>query len=356
MTIPAKMKAAVVTKPGEMKILQVDVPILGPDDVLVKVKATGICGTDISIYTGKYSADKLPLIPGHEFSGVIAAVGVNVKRFAEGDAVTADINMSCDSCYYCSRSRKLMCPEFHQLGIHVNGTYAEYVKVPVTQLHKIPQGMSFERAAFIEPLSCSIHAFKATDISIGSSVVVIGAGGLGIMHTQVAKLRGAAPIILVSRNSVRNEIAVKMGAVDYVIDPTKVDPIQEVKRITDGRGADYVVESVGMPETYEQAFKMVRPGGSIAAFGITAGDATIPVNTFDLVLSELTITGSCAGVGTDWQDAIALLQYGRINPDPLFSMKVPLEEVEDSLNLLMTNKDIMKVFVCPELKERVVLS
>ncbi len=356
MTVPAKMKAAVVTKPGEMKIMQVDVPAVGPNDVLVKVKATGICGTDISIYTGKYSADKLPLIPGHEFSGVIAAAGENVKGFAVGDAVTADINMSCDGCFYCSRGRKLMCPQFHQLGIHVHGSYAEYVKAPAAQLHRIPKGMSFEHAAFIEPLSCSIHAFKATDITIGSSVVIIGAGGLGIMHTQVAKLRGAAPIILVSRNQKRNEIAVKMGAVDFLIDPTKVDAVAEVRKLTGGRGADYVIESVGTPETYGQAFRMVRPGGSIAAFGITEGDATIPVNTFDLVLSELTVTGSCAGVGTDWQDAIALLQYGRINPDPLFSLKVPLEELEDALKLLMTDKNIMKIFVCPELTERVVMA
>lgn len=356
MTIPATMKAAVVTKPGEIKIMQVDVPSIGPDEVLIKVKSTGICGTDISIYTGKYSADKLPLIPGHEFSGVVAALGEKVKGFAVGEAVTADINMACDSCFYCSHGRKLMCREFHQLGIHVNGTFTEYVKVPVAQLHKIPSGISFERAAFIEPLACSIHAFKATDISIGSSVAIIGAGGLGIMHTQVAKLKGAAPIILVSRNDIRNDIAVKMGAVDFVIDPSKTNPIEEVKRLTDGRGADYVFESVGTPETYEQAFKMVRPGGSIAAFGITSGDATIPVNTFDLVLRELTVTGSCAGVGTDWQDAIALMKYGRINPDPLFSMKVPLEELENSLKLLMTDKSVMKVFVCPELNEKVSLA
>ena len=355
MSVPAKMKAAVVTKPGEIKIMEVDVPAIGPSDVLVKVKSTGICGTDISIYTGKYSADKLPLIAGHEFSGIVAAVGENVTGFAEGDLVTADINMSCGNCFYCSRGSKLMCPEFHQLGIHVNGSYAEYVKAPAAQVHKIPAGMPFERAAFIEPLACSIHAFKATDVTIGSSVVVIGAGGLGIMHTQVAKLRGAAPIILVSRNPRRNDLAVSMGAVDYVIDPTKVDAVAEVKRLTGGRGADYVIESVGIPETYEQAFKMVRPGGSIAAFGITEGDATIPVNTFDLVLSELTVTGSCAGVGTDWQDAIALLQYGRINPDPLFSLKVPLEELEETLKRMMTDKSLMKVFVCPELTERIVL-
>lgn len=356
MTIPAKMKAAVVTKPYEMKIMEVDVPFVGPNDVLVKVKATGICGTDISIYTGKYSSDKLPLIPGHEFSGLVVAVGENVKDFAVNDAVTADINMSCGTCFYCRKGQKLMCPEFNQLGIHINGSYAEYVAAPAEQVHKIPDGMPFEHAAFIEPLSCAIHAFKATDVTIGSSVAIIGAGGLGIMHTQVAKLRGAAPIILISRNAKRNDIAVKMGAVDFVIDPTKVDAVAEVKRLTGGRGADFVVESVGTAATYEQAFQMVRPGGAIAAFGITEGDTTVAVSTFDLVLKELTVTGSCAGVGNDWTDSIALLQYGRIVPDPVFSLKIPLEELEATLKQLMTDKELFKVFVCPELTERVVLS
>lgn len=355
MTVPTKMKAAVVTKPYEMKVMEVDVPSIGPNDVLVKVKATGICGTDISIYTGKYSADKLPLIPGHEFSGIVAAVGEKVSNVAVGDIVTADINMSCGTCFYCRQGQKLMCSEFSQLGIHMNGSFAEYVAAPKEQVHLIPEGMPFEYAAFIEPLSCAIHAFKATDVTIGSSVVIIGAGGLGIMHTQVAKLRGAAPIILVSRNKKRNEIAVKMGAVDFVVDPTKVDAVAEVKRLTNGRGADFVIESVGSAETYEEAFKMVRPGGAIAAFGITAGDTTIPVSTFDLVLKELTVAGSCAGVGKDWLEAIALLQYGRIKPDPVFSLKIPLEELEDTLKLLMTDKDLFKVFVLPELTERVVL-
>ncbi len=356
MAIPKKMKAAVVTKPYEMMIMEVDVPSVGPNDVLIKVKATGICGTDISIYTGKYSSDKLPLIPGHEFSGLVAAVGEKVKEFAVGDSVTADINMSCGTCFYCRKGQKLMCPEFNQLGIHINGSYAEYVAAPAEQVHKIPDGMPFDHAAFIEPLSCAIHAFKATDVTIGSSVAIIGAGGLGIMHTQVAKLRGAAPIILVSRNKKRNDIAVKMGAVDFVIDPTEVDAVAEVKRLTGGRGADFVVESVGTGKTYEQAFQMVRPGGSIAAFGITEGDTTIPVNTFDLVLKELNVAGSCAGVGEDWSDAITLLQYGRIVPDRVFSLKIPLEELEETLKQLMTDKELFKVFVCPELTERVVLN
>lgn len=356
MTIPKKMKAAVVTKPYEMKITEVDVPSVKPDEVLIKVKATGICGTDISIYTGKYSSDKLPLIPGHEFSGIVAAVGENITEFAVGESVTADINMSCGTCYYCRKGQKLMCPEFNQLGIHINGSFAEYVAAPAEQVHKIPDGMPFEYAAFIEPLSCSIHAFKATDVTIGSSVAIIGAGGLGIMHTQVAKLRGAAPIILVSRNKKRNDIAMEMGAVDFVIDPTEVDAVAEVKRLTDGRGADFVVESVGTTETYEQSFQMVRPGGAVAAFGITEGDATMPLNTFDLVLKELNVAGSCAGVGEDWSDAITLLQYGRILPDQVFSLKIPLEELEETLKQLMTDKGLFKVFVCPELTERVVLN
>ncbi len=143
------MKAAVFEKVEKITVKQVPVPEISEDEVLIKVKYTGICGTDWSIYTGKYSADKLPLIAGHEFSGTIAQVGKKARNLREGDRVTADINMSCGSCFYCRQGQKLLCPDFHQLGIHVDGTYAEYVKAPWEQVHKLPENLTFLQAAFI---------------------------------------------------------------------------------------------------------------------------------------------------------------------------------------------------------------
>jgi len=297
------MKAAVIEKPERLVIKQVPVPEISDDEVLIKVKYTGICGTDWSIFTGKYSADRLPLIPGHEFSGVVEKVGKNAVGIKEGDPVTADINMSCGHCFYCRRGQKLMCKEFTQLGIHIDGTYAEYVKAPWEQVHVLPENLDMMTGAFIEPVSCVIHSAKAIKVAIGSSIAIIGSG-LGVLHAAVARHRGAAPVIVIGRNEAKLDIAKKMGA-DFTISINKEDPIEAVKKLTGGRGADYVVEAVGTPQTYEQAFEMVRPGGTVAAFGITGVDDIVRVKSFDLVIGEKNVAGSCAGVGNDWNDAIA---------------------------------------------------
>jgi threonine dehydrogenase-like Zn-dependent dehydrogenase len=348
------MKAAVVETPMKISIKQVPIPEPTDDEVLIKVKYTGICGTDWSIYTGKYSKDKLPLIAGHEFSGTIARVGKNAKNLKEGDPVTADINMSCGHCFYCKRGQKLMCPEFTQLGIHIDGTYAEYVKAPWEQVHRLPKRIDLLKGAFVEPLSCVIHSAKAMQVELGSSVAIIGSK-LGMLHAAVAKNRGAAPIILLGRNERRLETAKKMGA-DFTINVEEVrDPIAEVQKLTGGRGADYVVEAVGIAETYEQAFGMVRPGGTLAAFGITGVDDIMRLKPFDMVLGERKIVSSCAGFGNDWTDAISLLDYGRIDPTMLFSMIVPMEELEQALEEIQKDPDLTKVFVSPEITERKIL-
>jgi threonine dehydrogenase-like Zn-dependent dehydrogenase len=349
------MKAAVVEKPGKLVIKQVPVPAIDDNEVLIKVKYTGICGTDWSIFTGKYSADKLPLIPGHEFSGTIAKVGGRARGVKVGDRVTADINMACGVCFYCRQGQKLMCPEFHQLGIHVNGTYAEYVKAPFDQVHKLPDGVSFLAGAYIEPVSCVIHSSKAARVTTGSSVAILGTG-LGILHGRLAHLRGAAPVIVIGHNPRKLALAKEFGA-DITVNLNEIkDPVAEVRRLTEGRGADFVIEAVGTPKTYEQALAMTRPGGTLAAFGITAGDDTMTVKPFDLVLGERTIVGSCAGVGTDWTDALALIAHGHIRPEKLFSMIVPLEELEAALNELRTNPALMKVFVSSEISKREILA
>jgi threonine dehydrogenase-like Zn-dependent dehydrogenase len=349
------MKAAVIEKPNQIAITQVPVPEIADNEVLIKVKYTGICGTDWSIYTGKYSADKLPLIAGHEFSGTVAQVGKKTRGLKEGDRVTADINMSCGTCFYCRHGQKLMCRDFSQLGIHMDGSYAEYVKAPYDQVHVLPDSLDFLGGAFIEPVSCVIHSSKAAKVTHGSSVAVIGSG-LGVLHGLLARLRGAAPVIVIGDNAKRLAIAKDMG-VDVTINiKDGKDPVAEVKKLTGGRGADFVVEAVGTPATYEQAFRMVRPGGTLAAFGICAGEDTIAVKPFDLVLGEMTVVGSCAGVGPDWPDAIALLAHGHIKPQPMFSMIVPVEELEAALKQLRTDPNLIKVFVSTEISKREILS
>lgn len=349
------MKAAVVEKPYEMKIKQVPVPEINDDEVLIKVKYCGVCGTDWSIFTGKYAADKLPLITGHEFWGVIDKLGKNSKGLKIGDRVAVDICLPCGTCYFCRRGDFLLCQSFTQLGIHINGAFTEYIKAPWKNCYLIPDEIDDYSAAFIEPLTTIIEASKRMDLKISSSIAIIGCG-LGILHAAVAELRGAAPIIVIGDNPGRLQIAKEMAA-DYVIDINKTpDAVAEVVKITNGIGADYVLEAVGTPATYEQAFKMVRRGGKVEAFGICSSGDVAKLEPFEFVLGEKKVSGSCAGIGNDWGEAINLLKYRRIDPSPMYSMAVPLEDLESALNELKSNQNLIKVFISPEITKRKILN
>lgn len=350
--MPKMMKAQIVKAPYEMEYTEVPVPEISDDEVLIKVKVCGICGSDTSIYTGKYAKDKLPLITGHEFWGEIAEVGKNAKGLKVGDRVAVDICITCGTCYFCRHGDGLLCETFTQLGIHTDGGFAEYVKAPWKNCYHLPDDMDDYTAAFVEPLTAVVYASQRMNAPIASSVAVIGCG-LGLLHAQVAKARGCAPVIVIGTDADENrfKIAKEMGA-DYVINASQTDPVEEVMKITGGIGVDNVIEAVGNPRTYEQAFKMLRRGGKLEAFGICAEDAAAQLEPYQFVLGEKKVSGSCAGIGNNWAEAITLLQYGVVKPQPMFSMAVPLSELETALEELKTNKDLTKVFVCPELTER----
>ena len=348
------MRAQVIEAPGKMVLKQVPVPEITPDEVLIKVSMCGICGTDWKIYKGEYASEFLPMISGHEFWGVIEEVGSNARGLKKGDRVAVDICLPCGTCYYCRRGDALLCETFTQLGIHTDGAFAEYVKAPWKNCYLIPDEVDSLSAAFVEPLTAVMQAAKKMDLSIASSVVIIGTG-LGILHGALAKLRGAAPVIVIGRSESKLRLAKQLGA-DYTININEVDdPVAEVKKLTGGVGADYVLESVGTPETYEQAFAMVRRGGKVESFGICPPDQKACFSPYEFVLGEKKVSGSCAGIGNDWGDVLTLLKYKRIDPTPMFSMIVPLEELEQALHELRTNKDLIKVFVDPQATERKVL-
>ncbi len=346
------MKAQIVKAPYQMEYVDVAIPEINDDEVLIKVKVCGICGSDWSIYTGKYAADKLPMITGHEFWGEVAEVGKNAKGLKVGDRVAVDICLTCGTCYFCRRNDGLLCETFTQLGIHTDGGFAEYVKAPWKNCYHLPDEMDDYTAAFVEPLTAVVHAAQRMDAAIGSSVAIIGCG-LGILHAALAKARACAPVIVIGDDEARLATAKKMGA-DITINVNEVsDPVAEVKRLTGGVGVDYVLEAVGTTGTYEQAFKMLRRGGKVEAFGIAAQGQTAALEPYEFVLGEKKVSGSCAGIGNNWGEAITLLKYGIIDPKPMFSMAVPLSELESALKEIREQKNLVKVFVCPELTERV---
>jgi len=350
------MRAQVLVEPRNFQLKEVPVPEINDDEVLIKIKYCGICGSDWGSYNGKYADEVacLPLTTGHEFFGTIEELGKNSKGLKIGDRVSADIVIPCGTCYHCRIGEPLLCSNFKQIGIHLPGGFAEYVKVPWKNVYVVPDGVSDEKAAFIEPLTACLNASKKMNCEIARSVVIIGCG-LGIIHGALAKLRGAAPVIVVGDNADRLQMAKEMCA-DYTININEIkDPVAEVMRLTNGIGADYVLEAVGHHSTYEEAFQMVRRGGKVEAFGICADDDYASLPPAQFVLGEKKISGSCAGIAYDWGDAISLLNYNRIDPTPMISMIVPLEELEPALKEIRTNQKLIKVLVSPLVHERTIL-
>jgi len=350
----ATMRAQVLEEPYKFVLKEVPVPEINDDEVLLKVTYCGICGSDWGSYTGKYAdeVECLPLITGHEFCGVIEKAGKNAKGLKAGDRAAADICVPCGTCYQCRIGEPLLCCDFTQIGIHTDGAFAEYVKAPWKNVYLVPDEVSDEKAAFIEPLTACLNASKKMQCEMARSVVVIGCG-LGIIHAKLAKLRGAAPVIILGDNKKRLEMAIEMGAADFTIDVTETsDPEAEVMRLTNGVGADFVLEAVGTSKTYEQAFRLARRGGKVEAFGICADDDFASLPPVEFVIQEKKVSGSTAGIGYDWGDAITLLKYGRLDPTPMVSMIVPLEELVDALNELRENPELIKVLVAPGATER----
>lgn len=342
------MKAMVLEAPGRLRLHEVPVPAISDDEVLIGVRYCGICGSDWGSYCGKYADEVacLPISTGHEFWGVVEAAGRNARGIRAGDRVACDICLTCGTCYHCRRGEPLLCATFRQIGIHTNGAFAEYVKAPWKNCYVIPDEVNDYAAAYIEPLTACINASRKMGCELGSSVVIVGAG-LGILHGALARLRGAAPVIVVEGQPARLEMARKMCA-DHVVDVRETpDAVAEVMRLTGGVGADYVLEAVGTSGTYEQAFAMLRRGGKLEAFGICADDDTMRVPPMQFVIDEKKVGGSCAGIGHDWEVAIDLLRYGRIDPRPLISRVVPLEDLEASLHALHEDRNLLKVLVSP---------
>lgn len=345
------MTAAVFYGANDLRLETVPTPQIGPDEVLISVRACGICGTDMNMFTGEFKVRRTPLIPGHEFAGEIVELGDTVQGLAVGDRVTADINLTCGTCYWCRRGENLLCPNLQQIGIDLSGAFAEYVKAPGRQVYRLPDSVSFEQGASIEPIACAIHAQTRVDIPMGASVAVVGGGSMGIIHAQLARMRGAYPVMFVGRTPSKLERAARAG-IQCLINARDTDPVNEVRRLTDGRGADVVIEAAGTIPTYEQAFKMVRRGGTIVAYGIPPDTATISLRPFDFFKEEWRVIGAFVSHPTAWAKAITLLESGNIKPDVQFSMKVPLDGMLQAVADLRHDKNLMKVFVAPGIKDR----
>jgi 2-desacetyl-2-hydroxyethyl bacteriochlorophyllide A dehydrogenase len=341
--MPDTMQAAVFFGPDDLQVTEVPRPTPGPGDVLLQVERCGICGTDSHIVRGRFPAPNLPLVIGHEFAGTIVEVGAEVRHVEPGDRATADINISCGTCWFCRHNQKLFCPHVRQLGVHDAGGMAEYVVAPAANVYRLPATMPFDHAAFIEPLACAIHGQDRVGVGLGETVLIIGAGPMGLAHAAMSRLHGASQIIVSEPDPQRRARAHTLGS-DVEVDPLE-GGLDEVLALTDGRGPDVVIEAVGSTRTYTQAIEIVRRGGRVLAYGAAPADATIEVRPFDIYAMELTIVGSYAGTYETWPKAIELIAGGRFDPSAIVDSVRPLSDVMEAIESLENDKSVVKVQV-----------
>ena len=320
------MRAAFLVEPGRFELRQVACPIPSRDEALIRILRTGICGTDLHIFHGKYAADSLPMIPGHEFVGEIAALGRDVSGLSEGQTVVVDMNIGCGRCYWCRRNEILNCPEMQQLGITVNGAFAEYIAVPARLVIPAPTHVSPDTLVLTEPLACVVRAARKARVTFGQSVAVLGVGPIGNLHVQLMRTIGAAPIIAADISPERVRTALSCGADIGVDDPGNLE--DAVLDATEGRGVDIVIESVGNAALYARAQNLIRRGGHLAAFGLSEQGETLSLGILDTILKENSIKGSVAGMGQDMHDALTMLTHGRIDTAPFNGAEFSLDDIQ----------------------------
>jgi L-iditol 2-dehydrogenase len=330
------MKAVVLSAVNDLGIADVEKPKPGNKQCLVKVLACGICGTDRHIYHGEYPSSK-PVILGHEFGGVIEEVGSDSK-FKVGQVVSVDPNIVCGQCQDCKAKRTAFCPDLTALGVNTNGGLAEYVLTPDSQIYPVRNDLNPLHLAFIEPLACSIRGLDLANLKGGEKVAILGGGVIGLLVVQLAKLAGASEIVLVTRQKFRRDVALKVGAT-RVIDPKSEDVNTAVKNM------DVTFECAGSVETFKQSQNITRRGGSVIVLGLTASDATLEVNPFNIVVNELRIQGSFLNPLTQAR-AAELVESGKLNLDILISKVVGLSGVKAILDAPPAEGDI-KYIACP---------
>lgn len=321
------MKAMLLSDYKHLEIVDVPKPTIGPDELLVQVKACGICGSDIHGWDGSTGRRRPPLIMGHEAAGIVTEVGSNVKGFAEADRVTFDSTVSCGRCYYCRRGSINLCENRQVLGVSCDefrrhGAFAEYVVVPQNICYQLPASLPFEHAALIEAVSIAVHAANRSPIRLGDSALVVGSGMIGLLVIQAIRLSGCSQIIAVDLDDNKLQMARSFGATS-VLNPQKVDVLEQVQELTQGRGVNIALEVVGASAPLNTAIECTQRGGAITLVGNLSPKVEVPLQK--MVNRELSIYGSCASNG-EIPQCIDLLSRGAIQVQPLITATASLDE------------------------------
>jgi len=347
--VNGRMTAAVLYGKEDVKIEQVPIPCVDEGEVLIKVQVALTCGTDLKVYQRGYHARMIvpPALFGHELAGIIEEVGPGVRNFRKGQRVVALNSAPCQACFYCSKHQENLCEDL----LFNNGAYAEYIKIPrrivENNMLAIPEHVTFGEAAMVEPVACVLRGLHETNVEIGDTVAVIGAGPIGLMFMQVAKLIGCNVIAVVKRDS-QVAMAKHLGAHD-VVQITKTDkPIEALRALTEGqRGADVVIEAVGRPEAWEQAIEMVRRGGTVNFFGGCAGGTKVQLDTNRLHYSEITLKGTFHHTPESVRKAFALINEKKIRSSDFITGEAPLSRLQQVLRHMMNRNGEIKTAIIP---------
>jgi 2-desacetyl-2-hydroxyethyl bacteriochlorophyllide A dehydrogenase len=335
------MKAMVLTAPRELAQDEVARPRLDAHHVLVRVTHSGICGTDFKIYSGAIPVH-YPRIMGHEMIGEVVDGG-DARGFQAGDRVIVDPELYCGSCFHCRIGQTHLCPKGMLLGRDANGGFAEFVAAPLSHVFPLPDSIDSRTAPLIQVLTTCLHAQRQINIFPAESVVVLGLGVTGQLHVQLAKARGASPVIGITRSAEKRDLAQELGA-DLTI-PGGDGAIEKVKDATDGRGADVIIETTGVVPSLAAAVNMARFGGRLLLFGIiTAKEGALPF--YDLYFKELALINARVAKSEDYPSSIALVERGLIQLDPLISNVMPLAELKPAIEMLGSdNAQRMKIIL-----------
>ena len=343
------MKALLLSEYKKLNVVDMPTPEIGDEDVLVRVRACGICGSDIHGYDGSTGRRIPPLVMGHEAAGVIERAGPAVERFKAGDRVTFDSTVSCGKCEFCRQGQINLCDNRTVLGVSCgdyrrHGAFAEYVSVPARILYKLPDSLPFERAALIEAVSIAVHAVSRHVPKPDDAVLVVGSGMIGVLVIQVLREKGCRNIIALDVDDEKLALAKRVGAA-RTVNGKDIDVPAAVRDLTGGKGADASFEVVGHGSTVMNAIRSLRKGGTVVLIGNLSPKVEIPLQ--EVVSREISVLGSCASSG-EIPECIDLLARGAIDVDPLISLKAPLDEAPGLFERLYGgDKRLMKVIIQP---------
>ena len=343
------MRALLLSEYKTLNVVDMPTPEIGDEDVLVRVRACGICGSDIHGYDGSTGRRIPPLVMGHEAAGVIERAGTAVRGFEAGDRVTFDSTVSCGKCNFCRDGQINLCDNRTVLGVSCgdyrrHGAFAEYVSVPARILYKLPDGLPFERAALIEAVSIAVHAVSRHVPKADDAVLVVGSGMIGVLVIQVLRAKGCRNIIAVDVDADKLALAMRVGAT-RTLNAKDIDVPAAVRELTGGQGADASFEVVGHGATVMNAIRSLRKGGTVVLIGNLSPRVEIPLQ--EVVSREISVLGSCASSG-EYPQCIELLASGAVDVEPLISLKASLDEAPVLFERLYGgDKQLMKVIIQP---------